>query len=130
MIKTIKTTKQMRLDELIKYVWDNGITNEYFYAGDKSLLVNELGKIVPKAHFSAGDVFTVEIEEPITEDTEFYSLLGIYTRDGVLDSFGMNYCSVKDIKNYPLDVTHVLKKIIYLDDFDHVQTVWERDGDE
>ena len=23
MLKTIKTTKQMRLDELIKYVWDN-----------------------------------------------------------------------------------------------------------
>jgi hypothetical protein len=128
MLKTIKTNKQMRLDELIKYVWDNGITNTTFKSNYSAIVrINEHGDVSTTNIIHRNDLFTVEIEEPITEDTEFYSLLGIYTRDGVLDSFGMNYCSVKDIKNYPLDVTHVLKKIIYLDDFDHVQTVWERD---
>ena len=36
MLKTIKTTKQMRLDELIKYIFDNGIEDKVFHSNGGS----------------------------------------------------------------------------------------------
>ena len=119
MLKKIKTKKQMRLDELIKYVWDSGITNEYFYAGfDKSLLVNELGKIEPKAHFSAGDVFTVEIEEPITEDTVFDNLIEVTKNDNALHYYRTNISDV---------ATNRSSKRFYALISGKLELVWERD---
>ena len=119
MLKKIKTKKQMRLDELIKYVWDSGITNEYFYAGfDKSLLVNELGKIEPKAHFSAGDVFTVEIEEPITKNTVFDNLIEVTKNDNALHYYRTNISDV---------ATNRSSKRFYALISGKLELVWERE---
>lgn len=79
MLRTIKKTKQMRLDELIKYIFENNIKNKYFYSEQKKALeVDMNGKIIPKAHFNKYSIFPVEIEEEITEDTEFEKCVVIF----------------------------------------------------
>lgn len=80
MLKTIKTTKQMRLDELIKYVWDNSVNEKRVFLGnhEQRVVFDNVGVFYPSGYaYSPDTTFTVEIEEPITEDTVFKCLLEI-----------------------------------------------------
>lgn len=89
MIKTVKVKKQLRLDELIKYIFDNKIVDKKFssdiecdYVSENSVYVHsngtislglgETNEITPK------DTYTVEVEEEITEDTEFVGIQEIF----------------------------------------------------
>ena len=124
MLKKIKTTKQMRLDELIKYVWDNGITNRKFQGNYfKHVEINEVGEVrlfmqeTPIFSFDEHNTFTVEIEEPITEDTVFKCLLEII--DGEL----VYIRSKKTIKESVKDDTDRFYALID----GKLQLVWERD---
>ena len=132
MLKTIKATKQMRLDELIKYVWDNGIKEQKFKAnnqliypfkGGNNVTVNEDGKIyfgsLEKNMLSEKDTFTVEIEEPITEYTEFDCILEI--RKGSLTH-------IRGRKTIKENLTEETERFYALID-GKLQLVWERDGE-
>ena len=45
MLKTMKVKKNMSLDELIKYVWENGINNEDYYSDlGNHVSVGEIGR--------------------------------------------------------------------------------------
>src|SRR5699024_11531071 len=82
MLKTIKTTKQMRLDELIKYVWDNGITNTTFKSNYSAIVrINEYGNVSTTKFLHRNDSYTVEVEEEITKDTRFKGVQEIYIDD-------------------------------------------------
>ena len=90
MLKTIKTKKQMRLDELIKYIRDNRVrektfrTDEHGNALSNALKVDEDGLIetyFPNMHLN--NSFTLEVEEPITEDTVFNTLVDVNNNDEV-----------------------------------------------
>ena len=124
MLKTIKIKKQMRLDELIKYVWDNGITNRKFQGNYfKHVEINEVGEVrlfmqeTPIFSFDEHNTFTVEIEEPITEDTVFKCLLEII--DGKL----VYIRNKKTIKESVKDDTDRFYALID----GKLQLVWERD---
>ena len=124
MLKKIKTTKQMRLDELIKYVWDNGITNRKFQGNYfKHVEINEVGEVrlfmqeTPIFSFDKHNTFTVEIEEPITEDTVFKCLLEII--DGEL----VYIRNKKTIKESVKDDTDRFYALIN----GKLELVWERD---
>lgn len=78
MIKRITKTKQMRLDELIKYVWDNDgslfeetETIRFFTEDNKRVTFDDTGYFETYNWFDPEDLFPVETEEEITEDTEF-----------------------------------------------------------
>lgn len=80
MMKKIKVKKQMRLDELIKYVWDNAIYPSHFecHAGFKIHFDSRAGIKVDNDYVhSDATVFTVEVEEAITENTVFQTLIEI-----------------------------------------------------
>ena len=92
MLKTIKTTKQMRLDELIKYIRDNRVrektfrTDEHGNALSNALKVDEDGLIetyFPNMHIN--NSFTVEVEEEIDYDTIFEEVYRV-TKEGVVTS--------------------------------------------
>ena len=92
MLKTIKTTKQMRLDELIKYIRDNRVrektfrTDEHGNALSNALKVDEDGLIetcFPNMHLN--NSFTVEVEEEIDYDTIFEEVYRV-TKEGVVTS--------------------------------------------
>lgn len=79
MLKTMKVKKNMSLDELIKYVWENGINNEYYYSD----LGNHVSVGVQTLLWTNGvigknDTFTVEVEEEITEDTELVGFQEVF----------------------------------------------------
>lgn|SRR5699024_199312 len=94
----IKTTKKMRLDELIKYVWENDVEDTDFFSNEKlpsgqkvKLHVNprdfdygESGKkagVSLKSHgFVVDDsyTFTVKVEEELTMDTKLDEVTEIY----------------------------------------------------
>lgn len=86
MLKTIKTVKKLRLDELIKYVWDNDIYDECYFSnretnvcfiekGEQVYIQQEgqLEKVINKE-----ELFEVEVKEEVTEDTEFDLLIEVY----------------------------------------------------
>ena len=124
MLKTIKTTKQMRLDELLKYIRDNRVrektfrTDEHGNALSNALKVDEDGLIetyFPNMHLN--NSFTLEVEEPITEDTVFKCLLEII--DGEL----VYIRNKKTIKESVKDDTDRFYALID----GKLQLVWERD---
>lgn len=125
MLKTIKTTKQMRLDELIKYVWDNGIKSKQELITYKSNLntvvtIDLSGQIaIYGAHFG-NEIFTVEVEELITEDTVFDTLVDVNNND-----------EVQAIRNASISlyIKEQTKEIHALIN-GRLELVWERDEDE
>lgn len=88
MLKTIIKTKQMRLDELIRFVWDNldDLLNGYgamlFYSRDgKGVTFDEAGLVECDDGVDKDDLFEVAIEKEITEDTEVELLVEVYKED-------------------------------------------------
>ena len=125
MIKTIKVKKQMRLDELIKYVWDNGITNRKFQGNYfKHVEINEVGEVrlfmqeTPIFSFDKHNTFTVEIEEPITKNTVFDNLIEVTKNDNALHYYRTNISDV---------ATNRSSKRFYALIDGKLQLVWERD---
>ena len=78
MLKTIKKTKQLRLDELLKLCWDNHITSGIYNSNkNSSVKVFDSSNVVVSGRVSATDIFEVVIEEEITEDTELDCVISV-----------------------------------------------------
>ena len=79
----IKTKKQLNLPQLIDYIWDNDIKNEFFRRLNRGpfeyVWVNEYSNIEFDDYmlFRKNDIFEIEVEEEITEDTVFENLIEI-----------------------------------------------------
>lgn len=84
MIKTIKVKKQLRLGELIEYVWDNHLYPETFKSNFNDFAhFDKTGKyqLVEQRGINQATTFTVEVEEEITNDTRFKGVQEIYIDD-------------------------------------------------
>ena len=68
----IKRERQVRLDELMKYVWDSNITRTRFEGKDCSIYVDSDGDIdVDEVKYISKDnLFTITEEVEVTEDTK------------------------------------------------------------
>lgn len=73
---TIKTKKEMNLPELIEWATSNNITNTFAelkkqWPIRQGIRIHNDGRLrlIEMEYLSKNDTFTVEIEEPITEDT-------------------------------------------------------------
>lgn len=101
MLKTIKTTKQLRLDELLKLCWDNNVNEKRVFLGNhgQRVVFDDVGGFYPSGYaYSPDSTFTVEVEEEITEDTEFEFLVEVSKID--------RYYFVEAYYNHKLD--HVI----------------------
>ena len=130
MIKTIKTTKQLRLDELIKYVWENdgSLFKEYktimFHTkDDKSVTFDDTGLYESNNWFDPEDLFTVE--EPITKDTEFNYLVYVSTRKGKSSSYATYFQTINTILEHSGSIDSIRKIYALIDD--KLEIIWERD---
>lgn len=134
MLKTIKTTKQMRLDELIKYVFENDVRDvsfsshlklEPYYEYKNKVYVHPNGSISlglgGTNRISKEDLYTVEIEEPIDEDTVFEFLVELDINGWVFTYDELEY-TIAEIKD------EETKRIYALID-GRLELVWERDGE-
>lgn len=71
----IKTTKQMRLDELIKYVWENDRVGELHRDNfGAEVHFNGAGTFSTDDYISSTSVFSVSTEEELAEEMEFKEL--------------------------------------------------------
>ena len=129
MLKTIKIKKQMRLDELIKYVWDN----DNLFKGEGQICFevdgqkeqgfvcfeNNMGASFSTSRYiELDETFTVEIEEPITEDTVFDNLIEVTKNDNALHYYRTNISDV---------ATNRSSKRFYALISGKLELVWERD---
>ena len=124
MLKTIKTTKQMRLDELIKYIRDNRVrektfrTDEHGNALSNALKVDVDGLIetyFPNMHIN--NSFTVEVEEEITEYTEFEDVVRVTREKGITQDKNMSINDCLDWKDYQVQIFAMLDG--------KLQLIWE-----
>ena len=126
MLKTIKTTKQMRLDELIKYIRDNRVrektfrTDEHGNALSNALKVDVDGLIetyFPNMHIN--NSFTVEVEEEIDYGTVFEEVYRVTKEGYVTSDKNKSIDSCLDWKDYQVQIFAMLDG--------RLQLVWERD---
>lgn len=107
MLKTVKVKKQMHLDELIKYIFDNGIEDKTYgvidaFNNTSEVRISGSGNIKMSGYINQHTTFTVEMEEEITEDTELFGVQEV-CMDKEKEEIGVEYwpdgCSVNDVLN-------------------------------
>ncbi|TDM47768.1 hypothetical protein ETI08_01140 [Macrococcoides goetzii] len=76
----IKRERQVRLDELLKYVWDNDINDTQFESDNNSWVrVDEYGDVVDVYSIEKSDLFTITEEVEITEETKMKRLVCVHS---------------------------------------------------
>ena len=121
MLKTIKTTGELNLHELIKYAWENGLENKTFRSSNGIDVKFHSGgnfNIEYNCAILADSIFTVEIEEPITEDTVFDNLIEVTKNDNALHYYRTNISDV---------ATNRSSKRFYALISGKLELVWESD---
>ena len=120
MLKTIKVKRQMRLDELIKYVWDNHLYPETFKSNFNDFAhFDKTGKyqLIDQRGINQATKFTVEVEEKIDYDTIFEEVYRV-TKEGYVTSDenkSINECL--DWKDYQVQIFAMLDG--------KLQLIWE-----
>lgn len=94
---TIKTKKEMNLPELIEWATSNNITNTFAelkkqWPIRQGIRIHNDGRLrlIEMEYLSKNDTFTVEIEEPITEDTVILRLVE-FGNNGHGNDFSWHY---------------------------------------
>lgn len=97
----IKRKVKMNLPQLIEWAWENSITNLSFRGHGKEghLVVasfNDKGEFTSEWRISKDDIFEIEIEEEIDEDTEFKRLVYIDDYD---DTVAFSNFTIRELKD-------------------------------
>ena len=108
MIKTIKVKKEMNFRELMEYILENDIRDREFTSRENEY---EFGVCEDGifnfycANYNMGETYEVEVEEEITEDTEFESLVEVTKRGEV---FLYRYSSIDEFMGEDSKVFYTL----------------------
>ncbi|HCU7519208.1 hypothetical protein [Staphylococcus aureus] len=130
----IKVKKEMRLDELIKWAWENPelVAGKRFHAEYKYdeyyvfFPLYDGRKCLVSDFMSADDTFEVEVEEEITEETKFDMLFEVYElQEGVYTSTSNANASI----NESLDGRIFPTKAFYILNDDLTMTLIWKDGE-
>ena len=124
----IKTKKQLNLPQLIEWAWENDVRDLSFRGHDKkgyvvSISINDKGEFTSDWRISKNDLFTVEVEEDVTEDTVIPKMLEMY-RDATSNLGAEIY--INQSINSVIENAEVLTLHIVNDDGTHT-LIW-RDG--
>ena len=127
MIKTIKVKKKLRLDELIKYVWDNndilkGRTHIKFTSNSNCpVIFGASGYFETDYGHDADDTFTVEVEEEIDYDTVFEEVYRVTKEGEVTSDKNKSIGECLDWKDYQVQIFAMLDGKLRL--------IWEAKND-
>lgn len=114
---TIKIKKEMNLPELIEWGWKNKkqIERKEFKSNVRDSFGNYStvqfsvdGYGFKTDGVSHKDIFTVEIEEPITEDTEIKGLVELGNDGHGADFFQCNGSSINEQKDFDSEAFYIL----------------------
>lgn len=105
MLKTIKKTKLIRIDELVSYVRENKKTlfenREKVTFKNKNnvdIIFEDNGKFIMSTWVSVDDLFEVEIGEEITENMEFNRSVVVLNNGSVIAQYKTT--TIKTIKEF------------------------------
>ncbi|MFP5163853.1 hypothetical protein U9L70_06485 [Staphylococcus equorum] len=77
----IKQKKQLNLPQLIEWAWENDIWSRQFCistrTGNKQVSFGKMNEVTAVHNITEDDLFTVEVEEEITEDTPLSMIIEI-----------------------------------------------------
>lgn len=130
----IKTKKQLNLSQLIDYIWDNDIKNECFRRLNRGpfeyVWVNEDSNIEFDDYmlFRKNDIFEIEIEEVVDEDTKLPKSLAIFEHNGNLYSEMHSNKNINDILKMDIKIKSSSTKTIHMVNDDGTHTLIWRDG--
>ena len=133
----IKRKVEMTLPELITWAWENDVREEWFYSDNQAqkssygVQFDEDGDFISRLALNSDLLFTVEVEEEITEETEIPRLLEV--RNLIpLKNTGWHY--FKSLKSY-LHVNHSISEVenrhsiaFYMLNDDMTMTLLWKDG--
>ena len=115
MLKTITKTVQIRLDELIKYVrenkktlFKNRVEITFSTKNNNEVIFYQHGELTLDNWISSVDLFEVEIEEEITEDTEFEFLVEVYKKGKEYFAMGYYNYELNDVIDYDTELIYAL----------------------
>ncbi|PCF70719.1 hypothetical protein B4W72_12030 [Staphylococcus delphini] len=125
----IKTRKEMNLHELIKWAWENDVKGKTFISkrGKKVKFYSE-GPFNVLEPIWPHDVFTVEVEEEITEKTIIPNLLETYQFNGISVLELRKDKSIKDLLD-SYDYEAVTIKAFHIINDDSTHTLIWKDGE-
>jgi hypothetical protein len=120
----IKQKKQLNLPQLIEWGFENDVTNTWYRASNVEEYISEVffgAKGLPQFSSTVDreDIFTVEVEEDITEDTVIPKLV-VNHSDGGLSLYENDYIN----NEFPLDSV----RAFYILNDDLTMTLIWRDG--
>ncbi|QYC50927.1 hypothetical protein NHYGZSKF_CDS0021 [Staphylococcus phage PG-2021_15] len=110
---TIKTKKEMNLPELIEWITENNITYGQYMPklaeNTRFIAVNGYGEMRIYEFIRPDDVFTVEVEEEITEDTKLVLVSRCIGKLGNVSYMYDRTTINSRLKNLPKDckITHI-----------------------
>ncbi|UBH10096.1 hypothetical protein [Macrococcus armenti] len=96
-MKTIKRERQVRLDELLKHIFDNQIKGEVFENGGSDVQVDIHGSVMFDEWISKNDLFTITEEVEITEETKLRNTISI---DDTGRIYRHNNLSIEEMKYF------------------------------
>ncbi len=98
MMKT-KTKKEMNLHELIQWAWENDVKGKTFKSNrGKKVKFYSIGGFNVMEPIWGHDIFNVEVEEEITEDTILPSLLVVHKDEDYIGATHWKYRSIRSLK--------------------------------
>ncbi|MDK9859258.1 hypothetical protein P1A29_02230 [Staphylococcus equorum] len=134
----IKTKKKMNLPQLIEWAYHEGsdIRDEKIKSESMTVTFSEIGTphIETKFHFlQVDELFTVEVEEEITEDTVIPKMIRIYEKDCLEDSLGYQRISIVENFSIGFELNRARSrreeiKTIHIVNEDYTHTLIWRDG--
>lgn len=129
-MKIIKRERQVRLDELLKYVWDNDVKEEEYVDQDGNLLFieGEEGHIRKADYTCKSDLFTITEEVEIDEETPINLVYRIKTEKG-WQTFDKNETPINRIINTYKRHPHAYLGFIYLQNPDGSigELIWSKE---
>lgn len=128
----IKQKKTMNLPQLIEWAWDNDVRDKNFKCKEGNELkhlvyINPIGKVNldSEYYYDKNDLFTVEVEEEITEDTELDLVLRFIDGDKAYYSNSQTMSINTCLESEPDDITNTH---FYIENDDRELVLIWRDG--
>lgn len=126
----IKQKKTMNLPQLIEWAYHQGsdVRDEKIKSESMTITFSEIGTphIETKFHFlQVDELFTVEVEEEITEDTMIPSIVAFYENSNFIDNFKLKYN--RSINSFEFDRYDVAIAFYILNDDKSLTLIWTRE---
>lgn len=114
----VKVEKKMNLLELLKWAQENDITNRTFFGhGITFVFIDRFG-LIKCVGVNPEQIFTVNVEEEITEETKIPEMLEIFVNDG----------GVKRVEKSINELKDDFSKEFWLKDGNTMTLIW-KDGE-